>query len=116
MSGRRIWTRIRLAGFLNLECGEALQVSLLRVGLIQTHVRGLDEGGLDVEDVDFIQHALDEALDGVLGSAEGSQSRHAKRATGTAENEVAATLTITEIRQRQLDDIQGAHEAGLELV
>ena len=81
----------------------------------------LHERGFDIERVDFIQHALDQSLDRVLGGAEGAQTRHAERAAGAAENEISAPVAgrgipLAEIGQRELEDVQCAPEIGLELV
>ena len=48
-----------------------------REGFVVADVAGLDERGADVEGVRLVQHRLDQALDGVLGGAEGPQPGHA---------------------------------------
>lgn len=69
-----------------------------------------------MEGIRFIQHGLDEALDGVLAGAVGPQAGHAQGAGRGAEDEVAAGLLAPEVGQRGVDDVQRAHEVGLELV
>lgn len=84
--------------------------------LVAAHEARLDERRLDVEQVDLVRHGLDEALDGVLGRAVGAEPGHAEGAARRAEDEVAPRALRAEVRQRRLDDVQRAHEVGLELV
>lgn len=84
--------------------------------VVTADVARLDEGGFDVVLVDFVEHAFDESLDGELGRAVGPEARHAQRAAGGGEDEVAALLALAEVGEGELDDVQGAHEVGLELV
>lgn len=84
---------------------------------------GLHKRSLDIERIDFIQYALDKALDRVLGRAERPKTGNAEGAARAAEDEIAAAVVagalgvaLAEIGQRELDDVQGAPEVGLELV
>lgn len=83
-----------------------------------------DQTGFDAERVDLVEHALDQAFGRVLGRAVRAQARDAERAGRRREDDVAAGWLVViralrclraEERQRELDDVQGADEVGLEL-
>lgn len=119
MAGGATRARIRGTGGLDPEMAVALKARGLGgpvEGLVEPHVARLDQRGLDIEDVDLVQHALDQALDGVLGRAIGPQAGHAERARGGREDQVAAVGLGAEVREGELQDVEGAEHVGRELV
>lgn len=77
---------------------------------------GLDQGRANVEAVDFVEHTFNQPLDGIFTGAVKALAWDAQAARGGAENEIAAVLAVAEVGQRQLDDVEGAHEISLELI
>ena len=77
---------------------------------------GLDEGGFDIEDVDFVEHRLDEAFDGVFGGAVGAKAGDAEGTGRGGEDEVAAVGLGAKDGEGELDDVQGAEKVCVELV
>lgn len=77
---------------------------------------GFYEGGFDVVDVDFIEHAFDQAFDGVFGCAVGAQARHTQGASRGAEDEVPPTALRSEVWQRQLYYMQRPQKIRTKLI
>lgn len=105
-----------LAGRLDEKMAPGGQGTVARVRFVTSDEPWFDERGLDVERICFIQHSLDEALDGIFAGAVGPQARHAQSAGRRAEDQIPPGLLPPEVGQRRVDDVQRAHEVGLELV
>jgi hypothetical protein len=58
-----------------------------------------DKSGLDVEDVDLVEHGFNEALYGVLCCAIRTQAGHPKRTRCRGEDEVPSIILCTEVRE-----------------
>lgn len=85
-------------------------------GVVSSGVAGLDECGFDVEGIDLVEHALDQAFHGVLGGAEWPHPRHPQRAARAAEDQISSAFSLPEVWKTELDDVQRPPEIGLELV
>lgn len=75
-----------------------------------------DECRFDVEDVDFVEHGLYQAFDGVFGRAVGAEAWYPESAGCGGEDEVATMVLGAEVWERELDYVEGAEEVGTELV
>lgn len=76
----------------------------------------LHESGFDVEDVNLIEHRLDQTFNGVFGCTIRSKSGDTKGTRCGREDQIAAMILGAKVRKRQLDDVQGAHEVSAELI
>ncbi len=83
-----------------------------------------DERGEDAERRGFIEHTLNQSLHSVLCSAKRSQAWHTQRSRCAAKDKIPpadfappiVTTALAKVRQRQLNDVEGAPEVRLELV
>ena len=117
MQGWRRGMRVRLARLLDRKVAPGGQGALARLRLVPPHQAWLDQRGLYVEGVRLVQHGLDEALDGVLGGAEGAEPWNPESPGGGAEDQIAAPgIPAPKVRQRRVHDVEGPHEVGLKLV
>ncbi|EEP78250.1 conserved hypothetical protein [Uncinocarpus reesii 1704] len=76
----------------------------------------LHQRALDIEAINFVQHALNQPFNRIFRRTIRSQARDPERPRGRAKNQVTAHAPLTEMRQRALHNIQRAHKIGLELI
>lgn len=69
------------------------------IGFVEADMARFDESGLDVENVDLVEHRFDEALYGVLCCAVRTQAGHTKRTSRRGEDEVPSIVLGTEMRE-----------------
>lgn len=86
------------------------------VWFVQSYMPRFDQGSFYVEAVDFVEHGFNKAFNSVLCGAVGPETRDAQGARNGREDEVATGVLCAEVREGELDDVQGAEKVCVELV